>query len=123
MKLKSLSRPSLTSSGSTRGAECAHWSVKSQKIARKAITKIMSDDVTKLVVDAEDLNEFLGVKKFRYGEVDTEDQVGVVTGLAWTEVGGELLQVESVKVPGKGKVTATGKLGDVMKESIQAAGV
>ena len=83
------------------------------KIARKAITKIVSDDVTKLVVDAEDLNEFLGVKKFRYGEVDTEDQVGVVTGLAWTEVGGELLQVESVKVPGKGKVTATGKLGDV----------
>ena len=63
----------------------------------------------------------MGVKKFRYGEIDTEDQVGVVTGLAWTEVGGELLQVESVKVPGKGKVSATGKLGDVMKESIQAA--
>ena len=63
----------------------------------------------------------MGVKKFRYGEIDAEDQVGVVTGLAWTEVGGELLQVESVKVPGKGKVSATGKLGDVMKESIQAA--
>ena len=72
-------------------------------------------------VDAEDLGELLGVKKFRYGEIDAEDQVGVVTGLAWTEVGGELLQVEAVKVPGKGKVSATGKLGDVMKESIQAA--
>ena len=72
-------------------------------------------------MDGEDLAEFLGVKKFRYGEIDAEDQVGVVTGLAWTEVGGELLQVEAVKVPGKGKVSATGKLGDVMKESIQAA--
>ena len=91
------------------------------KIARKAITQIVSDDATSLKVDAEDLSEFLGVKKFRYGEIDAEDQVGVVTGLAWTEVGGELLQVEAVKVPGKGKVSATGKLGDVMKESIQAA--
>jgi ATP-dependent Lon protease len=91
------------------------------KIARKAITKIVSKDTTSVKVDAEDLGELLGVKKFRYGEIDAEDQVGVVTGLAWTEVGGELLQVESVKVPGKGKVSATGKLGDVMKESIQAA--
>ena len=91
------------------------------KIARKAITQIVSEDATSVKVDAEDLGELLGVKKFRYGEIDAEDQVGVVTGLAWTEVGGELLQVESVKVPGKGKVSATGKLGDVMKESIQAA--
>ena len=91
------------------------------KIARKSVTKIVSDDASRLKINAEDLSEFLGVKKFRYGEIDAEDQVGVVTGLAWTEVGGELLQVESVKVPGKGKVSATGKLGDVMKESIQAA--
>jgi ATP-dependent Lon protease len=61
------------------------------------------------------------VKRFRYGELEAEDMVGVVTGLAWTEVGGELLTIESVTVPGKGKATATGKLGDVMKESVQAA--
>ena len=74
-----------------------------------------------MVVTEDNIDDFLGVKRFKFGEIDTNDQVGVVTGLAWTEVGGELLQVEAVKVPGKGKVSATGKLGDVMKESIQAA--
>ena len=63
----------------------------------------------------------LGSKDSRFGEIEDDDQIGVTTGLAWTEVGGELLNIEAVKVPGKGKVTATGKLGDVMKESIQAA--
>ena len=72
-------------------------------------------------VDAEGLEDYLGVAKFRFGEIEEEDRVGVTTGLAWTEVGGELLQIEAVRVPGKGKVSATGKLGDVMKESIQAA--
>ena len=91
------------------------------KIARKAVTKIVTDDTKTITVTSDCLDEYLGVKKFRFGEIDTDDQVGVVTGLAWTEVGGELLQIESVKVPGKGKITATGKLGDVMKESIQAA--
>ena len=91
------------------------------KIARKAITKIVTNDAKTITVTSDCLDEYLGVKKFRFGEIDTDDQVGVVTGLAWTEVGGELLQIESVKVPGKGKITATGKLGDVMKESIQAA--
>ena len=91
------------------------------KIARKAVTKIVTNDAKTITVTADCLDEYLGVKKFRFGEIDTDDQVGVVTGLAWTEVGGELLQIESVKVPGKGKITATGKLGDVMKESIQAA--
>ena len=91
------------------------------KIARKAVTKIVSGEVESVAVDATSLSEYLGVERFKFGEIDAEDQVGVVTGLAWTEVGGDLLQVESVKVPGKGKVTATGKLGDVMKESIQAA--
>ena len=65
--------------------------------------------------------EFLGPPKFRYGEIDADDQVGVVTGLAWTEVGGELLQIEAVLVPGRGRVSVTGKLGDVMQESAQAA--
>ena len=63
------------------------------------------------------LEEYLGVPKFRYGETEDEDQVGVVTGLAWTEVGGEILTIESVMMPGKGNITVTGKLGDVMKES------
>ena len=67
------------------------------------------------------LEKYAGVRKYRYGQVDEEDQVGVTTGLAWTEVGGELLQIESVMVPGKGKMVTTGKLGDVMRESIQAA--
>ena len=91
------------------------------KISRKSVTKIESGKIKNITIKAENLEDFLGVKKFKFGEIDTADQVGVVTGLAWTEVGGELLQVEAVKVPGKGKITATGKLGEVMKESIQAA--
>ena len=67
------------------------------------------------------LDKYAGVRKFRFGEAESEDLVGVTTGLAWTEVGGELLTIEAVTVPGKGRVTATGKLGDVMKESVQAA--
>ena len=74
-----------------------------------------------MTVTAENLEEYLGVVRFRFGEIETSDQIGVTTGLAWTEVGGELLNIEAVKVPGKGKVSATGKLGEVMKESIQAA--
>ena len=91
------------------------------KIARKAVTKIMAGEAKSLTVSDANIDDFLGVKRFKFGEIDADDQIGVVTGLAWTEVGGELLQVEAVKVPGKGKVSATGKLGDVMKESIQAA--
>ena len=91
------------------------------KIARKTVTKIVSGEANSVGLDAGGLEEFLGVIRFRFGEIEEEDRVGVTTGLAWTEVGGELLQVEAVRVPGKGKVSATGKLGDVMKESIQAA--
>jgi ATP-dependent Lon protease len=91
-------------------------------LTRKAIKEILSaKDVTKVTVTRRNLEKYAGVRKFRYGELETEDMVGVVTGLAWTEVGGELLSIEAVTVPGKGKVTATGKLGDVMKESVQAA--
>ena len=91
------------------------------KVARKAVTSIVSGDSVSATVTAANLDNYLGVPKFRHGEIEAENQVGVTTGLAWTEVGGELLQIEAVRVPGKGKVSATGKLGDVMKESIQAA--
>ena len=91
------------------------------KIARKAVTKIVSGDEVNVTVNGDNITDYLGVKRFKFGEIDSEDQVGIVTGLAWTQVGGELLQVEAVKVPGKGRVTATGKLGSVMKESIQAS--
>lgn len=92
-------------------------------LTRKAVRKIVSGagDTDTVEITRENLGEFAGVRKFRYGEVDGNDQVGVVTGLAWTEVGGELLTIESVMVPGKGRMTPTGKLGDVMKESISAA--
>ncbi|MGC6484037.1 MAG: endopeptidase La [Candidatus Puniceispirillales bacterium] len=89
-------------------------------LARKAVTEIVSGKAETVEITAENVEDYLGVPKFRHSEVDGEDQVGVTTGLAWTEVGGELLNIEAVTVPGKGRVTSTGKLGDVMKESIQA---
>ena len=88
------------------------------KIARKTVTAIVGGKASSVTVTADNLDDYLGVKRFRFGEMEDADQVGVTTGLAWTEVGGELLNIEAVKVPGKGKVTATGKLGEVMKESI-----
>ena len=91
------------------------------KLARKAVKEILTSSKTSIVITAENVQDFLGVPKFRYGEAEPEDQVGIVTGLAWTEVGGELLTVEGVMMPGKGKMTVTGNLRDVMKESIQAA--
>ncbi len=91
------------------------------KLARKAVTQIVRGDIGKVVVTEDNLDDFLGVKKFRYGLAEQEDQVGVVTGLAWTSVGGDLLHIEALKLPGKGRMKTTGKLGDVMKESIDAA--
>ncbi len=91
------------------------------KMARKAITKIVKGEAQSIKVDAENIDDFLGVKKFRYGLAEKEDQVGVVTGLAYTSVGGDLLHIEALKLPGKGRMKTTGKLGDVMKESIDAA--
>ena len=91
------------------------------KIARKTVTAIVSGKVASVKVTPDNIEDYLGVIRFRFGEMEDHDQIGVSTGLAWTEVGGELLNIEAVKVPGKGKVSATGKLGDVMKESIQAA--
>ena len=91
------------------------------KIARKTVTAIVSGKEVSVTVTPDTIVDYLGVIRFRFGEMEDHDQIGVSTGLAWTEVGGELLNIEAVKVPGKGKVSATGKLGDVMKESIQAA--
>ena len=91
------------------------------KIARKTITKIVKGEMTRADITAENIEDYLGVPRFRHGELEGEDLLGVTTGLAWTEVGGELLNIEAVTFPGKGKVTSTGKLGEVMKESIQAA--
>ncbi|GHD47780.1 Lon protease [Thalassobaculum fulvum] len=90
-------------------------------LTRKAVKEILSTGKKKVAVTRKNLDTFAGVRKFRYGEAEETDLVGVTTGLAWTEVGGELLSIESVTVPGKGKVITTGKLGDVMKESVQAA--
>jgi len=91
------------------------------KIARKAVTKIVKKEVETVAVTRENLDDYLGVPKHRYGLAEEEDQVGVVTGLAWTSVGGELLSIEALNLPGKGRMKTTGKLGDVMKESIDAA--
>jgi len=91
------------------------------KLARKAVTKIVSENTKQVSISSENLPNFLGVKKFSFGEMESENKIGVVTGLAWTEFGGETLKVESVMMPGKGKMQITGKLGDVMQESVKAA--
>ena len=91
------------------------------KIARKSLRQILEHKTERVALTADNLGDFLGVRKFRYGMGEEEDQIGAVTGLAWTEVGGELLTIEAVTVPGKGQIKTTGKLGEVMQESIQAA--
>jgi ATP-dependent Lon protease len=91
------------------------------KLARKSVKELLTTKNKSVRITKENLPDYLGVPKYRYGEAELEDQVGVVTGLAWTEVGGEILTVEGVMMPGKGKMTVTGNLRDVMKESIQAA--
>ena len=91
------------------------------KCARKAVTQIIKKEVEKVVVTPENMPDYLGVRKHRYGLAEKEDQIGVVTGLAYTSVGGDLLQIEALRVPGKGRMKTTGTLGDVMKESIDAA--
>lgn len=90
-------------------------------LTRKAIKEIMLGERERVGVSTRNLGKYAGVRRFRFGEAEADDMVGVVTGLAWTEVGGELLSIEAVMMPGKGKMTITGKLGDVMQESIQAA--
>ena len=90
-------------------------------LARKAVKDILMGEAETIKVTRRNIEKYLGVKRFRHGEIEHDDLVGVTTGLAWTEVGGELLNIEAVMVPGKGKMTITGKLGEVMTESIQAA--
>ena len=90
-------------------------------LTRKAVKEILVKRLDKIAVTRRNLEKFAGVRRYHFGEVEQDDMVGVTTGLAWTEVGGELLSIEAVTVPGKGRVTTTGKLGDVMRESVQAA--
>jgi ATP-dependent Lon protease len=91
------------------------------KLARKGVKDIVTKTKDTIKIDEKNLNDYLGVKKFKYGEIENKDGTGIVTGLAWTEVGGELLTIESVIMPGKGKMEITGKLGEVMQESVKAA--
>ena len=90
-------------------------------VARKAVKEIVTKKAKKVGITRKNLEKYAGVRRFRYGETEAEDMVGVVTGLAWTEVGGEILTIESVMLPGKGAIKHTGKLGDVMQESVSAA--
>jgi ATP-dependent Lon protease len=90
-------------------------------LTRKAVKEILSNGRAKIAISRRNLEKYAGVRRFRFGEVEAENMVGVTTGLAWTEVGGELLSIEAVMLPGKGKMQITGKLGDVMQESVQAA--
>jgi ATP-dependent Lon protease len=105
----------------TREAGVRNLERELNKLARKAVTQIVRKDATTVSVTGDNLADFLGVPRFRFGSAEKEDQIGVVTGLAWTQVGGELLQIEALRLPGKGRMKTTGKLGDVMKESIDAA--
>jgi ATP-dependent Lon protease len=106
----------------TREAGVRNLEREISKICRKAVkAMLLKPSIKKLTISAQNIEKYLGVKRFRFGSADAKDQVGQVTGLAWTEVGGELLTIESAVVDGKGKFVQTGQLGDVMKESIQAA--
>ena len=91
------------------------------KVSRKVVKKVVNGEKSKVNVNKNNLPDFLGVKKFKYGEVEAQDRIGIVTGLAWTEFGGEILKIETVNMPGKGRMQITGKLGDVMQESVKAA--
>ncbi|WP_350644212.1 endopeptidase La [Pseudoalteromonas sp. G24-MNA-CIBAN-0072] len=106
----------------TREAGVRNLEREVSKLCRKAVKNILMEKDTKTVtIDADNLEEYLGVQRFDYGKAEDGDRIGQVTGLAWTEVGGDLLTIECAAVPGKGKLTYTGSLGDVMQESIQAA--
>ncbi len=91
------------------------------KVARKVVKKVVSGEEKEVNINTNNLSDFLGVPKFKFGELESENRVGIVTGLAWTEYGGEILKIETVTMPGKGRMQITGKLGDVMQESVKAA--
>jgi len=91
------------------------------KLARKVVKKVVAGEEKEVNINNKNLSDFLGIAKFKFGELETENRVGIVTGLAWTEYGGEILKIETVTMPGKGRMQITGKLGDVMQESVKAA--
>ena len=91
------------------------------KVTRKVVKKVVAGEEKEVKIDLKNLSDYLGIKKFKFGELENEHKVGVVTGLAWTEYGGEILKIETVTMPGKGRMQITGKLGDVMQESVKAA--
>ncbi|MDC0899262.1 endopeptidase La [Candidatus Pelagibacter sp.] len=91
------------------------------KLARKVVKKVVAGEQNKVEINNDNLSDFLGVAKYKFGELEPNDKVGIVTGLAWTEYGGEILKIETVTMPGKGRMQITGKLGDVMQESVKAA--
>ncbi len=91
------------------------------KISRKVVKKVVNKESETVKVDSQNLSDFLGVRKFKFGEIEDTNKIGIVTGLAWTEFGGEILKIETVNMPGKGRMQITGKLGDVMQESVKAA--
>ncbi|WP_455474593.1 endopeptidase La [Bartonella sp. B30(2025)] len=105
----------------TREAGVRNLERELMKMARKSVTKIFKTHQKSVKITKDNIGDFLGVKRYRFGQIEGENQIGVVTGLAWTEVGGELLTIEGVMMPGKGKMTVTGNLRDIMKESISAA--
>ena len=105
----------------TREAGVRNLEREISKLCRKVLTHIIKDKKKSVKVDEKNISDLLGVKKFKYGLAEESDQIGVATGLAWTEVGGDLLSIEAIKLPGKGRMKSTGKLGEVMKESIDAA--
>ena len=91
------------------------------KISRKVVKKVVNNESNTVKIDSKNLSDFLGVRKFKFGEIEDTNKIGIVTGLAWTEFGGEILKIETVNMPGKGRMQITGKLGDVMQESVKAA--
>ena len=91
------------------------------KISRKVVKKVVNKESDTVMVNSDNLSDFLGIRKFKFGELEDKDKIGIVTGLAWTEFGGEILKIETVNMPGKGRMQITGKLGDVMQESVKAA--
>jgi ATP-dependent Lon protease len=91
------------------------------KLARKVVKKVVSGEEKEVEINKKNVSDFLGVAKYKFGELEVDDKVGIVTGLAWTEYGGEILKIETVTMPGKGRMQITGKLGDVMQESVKAA--
>ncbi len=107
--------------GYTKEAGVRNLEREISKLARKTVKNILTSEDKKIEINSKNLPDYLGVKKYKYSEIESDNKVGVVTGLAWTEFGGEILKIESAMMPGKGKMQITGKLGDVMQESVKAA--